>query len=388
MDANQFAGLAQNGGQSNGNMGGQAVDDRVAKGLPGAQLGVGMKLPDGEVISGLDSSKPNASVTITRPDGSSYSVSHDSAIQMTGQTGIGTRSTGPVSQGASSDPLAGVTDSPPKRGNSGWNSMKANTNSDGSPLTLDQINQAKADLRAGNATNMADPIPAGATPTDDVGSYVQNKSTPGGGYSQTVRQNADPADPRVMAGIQAKQDYYKNDPQGQAEYAKIMGAGKGRNFEESLYNKQTTLKEWLRRDAQGLPANSVQLYPYVVEGIMDSIKGMFGGKKGAEAPAAGSGVNADALNKAWVAAGSPMDSEEVAKFLQSAGVPAETVSKVFTDLKLPAPTGKIEPKLDPEKSAATSTAQPAAPVNIKDMLDQILKLTPADQQQVLAYLKK
>ena len=83
-----------------------------------------------------------------------------------------------------------------------------------------------------------------------------------------------------------------------------------------------------------------------------------------------------------------MDSEEVAKFLQSAGVPAETVSKVFTDLKLPAPTGKIEPKLDPEKSAATSTAQPAAPVNIKDMLDQILKLTPADQQQVLAYLKK
>ena len=94
MDANQFAGLAQNGGQSNGNMGGQAVDDRVAKGLPGAQLGVGMKLPDGEVISGLDSSKPNASVTITRPDGSSYSVSHDSAIQMTGQTGIGPRSTG------------------------------------------------------------------------------------------------------------------------------------------------------------------------------------------------------------------------------------------------------------------------------------------------------
>ena len=275
-----------------------------------------------------------------------------------------------------------------KRGDSGWNSMKANTNSDGSPLTLDQINQAKADLRAGNATNMADPIPAGATPTDDVGSYVQNKSTPGGGYSQTVRQNADPADPRVMAGIQAKQDYYKNDPQGQAEYAKIMGAGKGRNFEESLYNKQTTLKEWLRRDAQGLPANSVQLYPYVVEGIMDSIKGMFGGKKGAEAPAAGSGVNADALNKAWVAAGSPMDSEEVAKFLQSAGVPAETVSKVFTDLKLPAPTGKIEPKLDPEKSAATSTAQPAAPVNIKDMLDQILALSPADQQQVLAYLKK
>lgn len=273
------------------------------------------------------------------------------------------------------------------RGDSGWNSMKANTNPDGSPLTLDQINQAKADLRTGNATNMADPIPAGATPTDDVGSYVQNKSTPGGGYSQTVRQNADPADPRVMASIQAKQDYYKNDPQGQAEYAKIMGAGKGRNFEESLYNKQTTLKEWLRRDAQGLSTNSVQLYPYVVEGIMDFFKGK---GKGA-APAAG-GVTADALNTAWAAAGSPTDSEEVAKVLQSAGVPPETVTKVFTDLKLPAPGATPAPAAGeapkPGEASAT-TAAPAAPaVNTSDILAQILKLSPDQQKQVLDYLKK
>jgi hypothetical protein len=268
-----------------------------------------------------------------------------------------------VNQGTSvsSDPQAGVS----SRGYSGWNSMKQ-TNPDGTPYSVDQINQAKTDLRTGNATNMADPIPSGATPTDDVGSYVQNKSTPGGGYSQTVRQNADPADPRVMASIQAKQDYYKNDPQGQAEYAKIMGAGKGRNFEESLYNKQATLKEWLRRDAQGLSTNSVQLYPYVVEGIMDFFKG----KEGA-APAAG-GVNADALNKAWTAAGSPTDSEEVAKILQSAGVPAETVTKVFTDLKLPAPG---------------STPAPSA-VNTADILAQILKLSPDQRKQVLAYLKR
>ena len=200
---------------------------------------------------------------------------------------------------------------------------------------------------------MDDPIPAGATPTDNVGSYVQNKSTPGGGYSQTVRQNADPADPRVMASIQAKQDYYKNDPQGQAEYAKIMNAGGSKaTFESSLYDKQATLKEWLRRDAKGLPTNSVILYPYVVEGIMDSIKGMFGGKKGAEAPAAGSGVTPDALNKAWTDAGSPTDSDEVAKLLQSAGVPAETVTKVFTDLKIPAPGASPESPKDP---AATPT---------------------------------
>lgn len=273
-----------------------------------------------------------------------------------------------------------------RRGDSGWNSM-SQTNPDGTPYSVDQINQAKADLRTGNATNMANPIPAGATPTDDVGSYVQNKSTPAGGYSQTVRQNADPADPRVMASIQAKQDYYKNDPQGQAEYAKIMGAGKGRNFEESLYNKQATLKEWLRRDAQGLSTNSVQLYPYVVEGIMDFFKGK---GKGA-APAAG-GVTADALNTAWAAAGSPTDSEEVAKVLQSAGVPPETVTKVFTDLKLPAPGATPAPAAGeapkPGEASAT-TAAPAAPaVNTSDILAQILKLSPDQQKQVLDYLKK
>ena len=78
--------------------------------LPGAQLSVGQELPDGEVISGLDSSNPNAGVTITRPDGSTYSVSRDTAHSMTGQTGISPQATGPVSQGASSDPMAGVTD--------------------------------------------------------------------------------------------------------------------------------------------------------------------------------------------------------------------------------------------------------------------------------------
>ena len=38
----------------------------------------------------------------------------------------------------------------------------------------------------------------------------------------TIYNNSDPADPNVMADIKTKQDYYKNDPAGQAEYAKIM----------------------------------------------------------------------------------------------------------------------------------------------------------------------
>jgi len=90
----------------------------------------------------------------------------------------------------------------------------------------------------------------------------------------------------------------------------------------------------------------------------------------------GNKVDAKTLQKAWEKAGSPMDSEEVAKILQSAGVDPAVISKAYADMSLPAPAGAVEPTTN------------AKPVNIKDMIDQILKLSPADQQQVLAYLKK
>jgi hypothetical protein len=90
----------------------------------------------------------------------------------------------------------------------------------------------------------------------------------------------------------------------------------------------------------------------------------------------GNKVDASTLQKAWAKAGSPTDSDEVAKILQSAGVDPAVISKTFTDMSLPAPAGKVQPTMGAE------------PVNIKDMLDQILKLDPKAQQQVLAYLKK
>lgn len=90
----------------------------------------------------------------------------------------------------------------------------------------------------------------------------------------------------------------------------------------------------------------------------------------------GNKVDASTLEKAWTKAGSPTDSEEVAKILQGAGVDPAVISKAYADMSLPAPAGAVEPTTN------------AKPVNIKDMIDQILKLSPADQQQVLAYLKK
>lgn len=90
----------------------------------------------------------------------------------------------------------------------------------------------------------------------------------------------------------------------------------------------------------------------------------------------GNKVDAKTLQKAWAKAGSPTDSEEVAKILQSAGVDPAVISQAYTDMSLPAPAG--------------TTAAPAATasVNTQDILAQIMKLAPAEQKQVLAYLKK
>lgn len=90
----------------------------------------------------------------------------------------------------------------------------------------------------------------------------------------------------------------------------------------------------------------------------------------------GNKVDASKLEKAWKKAGSPMDSEEVAKILQSAGIDPAIISKAYTDMSLPTPAGAVEPTMD------------AAKVNIQDLLAQILKLSAAEQQQVLASLKK
>ena len=89
----------------------------------------------------------------------------------------------------------------------------------------------------------------------------------------------------------------------------------------------------------------------------------------------GNKVDASKLQKAWEKAGSPTDSEAVAKILQSAGVDPAVISKAFTDMSLPAPAGKVEPALD-------------KPVNTKDLMDKIKALGPEEQKQVLAYLKR
>jgi len=435
--------------------GGDSAQQGAGADIKGASLSVGQELPNGEgTITSMDSSKgPGGQVTITKPDGSTYTVDREMAHAMTGQTGISNQANmkGPVSMGATTgvdgEPLT-PGDSGSKRGNSGWDSMKANTNPDGSPMTLDQINQTKANLRAGNATDMSDSgtnpnadafrkqaqdqvalnqrmqaqadaggigknFDAGIAPTGANGQPMQAVpmdepatgrmpgETPAGinrltGKPFEPSPSWDQMTPDQQAAVTARQQQQAADAAQGTQNAKDYWANKNPNtrglkesFADSKYvDKQATLRMWLEQEAQGLSVSGLALKPAVKEGIMDSLKGMFGGKKGA-APAAG-GVTADALNKAWAEAGSPTDSEEVAKVLQGAGVAPDAVNKIFADLKLPAPTGKIEPKMDPEQTAATDpnagqTAQSNPSTSAAGMkADEIVKSLSGFWDQVKA----
>jgi len=289
---------------------------------------------------------------------------------------------GTTSGSVAGDPMAGVTDAGggSKRGNSGFNSMKQ-TNPDGTPYSVDQINQAKSDLRAGNASSE---VPAGATATDNAGSYVQNKTNPDGSSSQTVRSNADPADPRVRASIDAKQDYYKNDPQGRAEYAKIMGSGR-KGIDDSLIPTGKKLSEgqvYLVFNRIVTRNNYLLVEGRLAEGPMDWLK--------TKAKNLTTKVTADKLNSAWQKAGSPTDSEELKKFLTDQGVAVEVVDKVYTTLKLPAagdaPAGADADTPQSQDAAALDPKQ--AETLYAKVKKEILTLDKKSQKQMAAYLQK
>ena len=80
---------------------------------------------------------------------------------------------------------------------------------------------------------------------------------------------------------------------------------------------------------------------------------------------------ADKLNTAWQKAGSPTDSEEVAKVLTAAGVGDDVVKKVYTDLKISAA---------PEAQAATG--------GYAEIKKSIMQLNNKDRQRMIQYLTK
>jgi hypothetical protein len=112
--------------------------------------------------------------------------------------------------------------------------------------------------------------------------------------------------------------------------------------------------------------------------IWDKVKGAAGKAVGAVAQKAGqfgtnltTKVTADKLNSAWKKAGSPMDSEEVAKILTAAGVGDDVVKQVYTDLKISAA---------PEAQAATG--------GYAEVKKAIAQLNTKDRTRMIAYLTK
>lgn len=79
-------------------------------------------------------------------------------------------------------------------------------------------------------------------------------------------------------------------------------------------------------------------------------------------------VTADKLNKTWQAAGSPLDSEELSKILGDAGVNADVVKKVYSDLKIGA------------------ESQPQA-ITIDQVNDMLAKLPVDRKVRLINYMK-
>lgn len=118
------------------------------------------------------------------------------------------------------------------------------------------------------------------------------------------------------------------------------------------------------------------------EGIGDMFK-KAAGKVGQWAQTKGQNlttkVTADKLQSAWKKAGSPTDSDEIAKILQSAGVNTKIITQIYTSMNIPAPAepAPAQTSTAHPAPAQTSTAQPAQPAPAQPAPAQTSTAQPA-----------
>ena len=101
------------------------------------------------------------------------------------------------------------------------------------------------------------------------------------------------------------------------------------------------------------------------EGIMDTLKGA-AGKAVDWAKTKGTNlttkITADKLLQAWKKAGSPTDSLDVAKVIQTAGVPSATIKQVYNNMKIPfAGEPGAQPAMTRKIDVDSKAASPASP---------------------------
>lgn len=206
------------------------------------------------------------------------------------------------------------------------------------------------------------------------------------GYVENAKNMLDSTDPGVQAeGFRSLEEIGKviKSADYKAQMQDVMNAARSAKINnDSLYQWIKSVGEGLQAMSQGAVAastSSKQAAPapttesqvkklfvaidrqslIIDEGIFDKVKQV--GQR------LTSKITADQLMKAWQAAGSPMDSDQIAIFLQTQGVSPEVINKVYKDSGLEAPA--LDAKID-----------------IPALVQQIKSLAPADQQKVLAAL--
>jgi hypothetical protein len=330
-------------------------------------------------------------------------------------TNNGQMATPGISSGSiSSDPMAGVTDTVAKRGNSGWDSMKANANPDGSPLTVDQINAAKASLRAGNATDMSTATDAGssvAAKAADVAASTPNGAGMDPSYLEKVI-NGSVTRPKISAEqAQAALDWQAQNGGQAVQAAGNAAAGAAKGYSKDYLEKVLSgdhprpmiskekaaalLKSMESVNRSGKQLSEGQVYLVfnrvctvnntmlsegrLVEGPMDWAKGL-AGKAIDKAKTVGKNlttkVTADKLNSAWQKAGSPMDSEKLKAFLTQQGVSPEVIDTVYSSLKIT------------NAPAADPAAQQGQAVDFEQVKAMIAKLPLDRKERLLKYIQK
>ena len=169
---------------------------------------------------------------------------------------------------------------------------------------------------------------------------------------QLGRQVANPSDPRSMSQAWINASRMANS---------VAGNPTGPLRESRYVDRKLTVYTWALNESRGRTHGGVQL---TNEGVGDMFKkaaGAVGNWAQTKGKNLTTKVTADKLQSAWKKAGSPMDSEDIAKILKDAGVSDDAVKQVYTDMKVPLPGSPKDVAPVNKSTGAPQSTPPADP---------------------------